>query len=121
MSMGKSYLTTMSLLIFHQIDAAYWQEWNLFNLPGGVEGYLLFNIIVIPIILIGYTNVIQSTSKAVIYSYGCAALGIITFLIHTVFLLLGHEQFKTPISLAILLLCLASAVWQIVQTKKWAQ
>jgi hypothetical protein len=48
----------MCLLIVHQIDAAYWQEWTMFNLHGGIQVYLLFNIIVIPIVLLGYKSVI---------------------------------------------------------------
>ena len=27
--------------MFHQVDAAYWREWSMFYLPGGIQGYLL--------------------------------------------------------------------------------
>ncbi len=65
--MERAYFTTMCLLIFHQIDAAYWQEWEMFNLPGGIQGYLIFNIIAIPLILIGYKHLIQGSNKSKLY------------------------------------------------------
>ena len=37
--MERSYFVTMLALILHQIDAAYWQEWEMFFLPGGVQGF----------------------------------------------------------------------------------
>ena len=44
--MERSYLMTMTALIIHQIDAAYWKEWEMFFIPGGIQGFLVFNIIV---------------------------------------------------------------------------
>ena len=35
------YLVNAVLLINHEIDSAYWKEWQLFRLPGGIEGFLL--------------------------------------------------------------------------------
>jgi hypothetical protein len=112
------YLLTMSLLIFHQIDAAYWKEWEMFYLPGGIQGFLLFNIVIIPIILVGYKRLITRSSHANLYSYLCAGLAILTFVIHTGFALLGSMQFDLPLSMAIIVLCLMSGVWQMILTKR---
>ena len=35
------YLVNSVLLINHEIDSAYWQEWELLHLPGGITGFLL--------------------------------------------------------------------------------
>jgi len=32
------YLSNSILLINHEIDSAYWKEWELFKLPGGLSG-----------------------------------------------------------------------------------
>ena len=32
-----AYFVNSVLLIVHEIDSAYWEEWNLFRLPGGGE------------------------------------------------------------------------------------
>jgi hypothetical protein len=31
------------LLINHEIDSAYWKEWELFKLPGGIGGFLILH------------------------------------------------------------------------------
>lgn len=109
--MTRSYFATMVLLVLHQIDAAYWREWEMFHLPGGIQGFLLFNILVVPLVFLGYQHVILSSPKALVSAAGCAALGIATFVIHAGFAVAGHEQFQLPLSMAIIVLCLGSALW----------
>ena len=43
----KLYLTNLALLATHEIDSAYWHEWNLFNLPGEIDLFLVLNFIVL--------------------------------------------------------------------------
>lgn len=108
--MPRSYFWTMLFLILHQIDAAYWNEWEMFHLPGGVQGFLVFNLAAIALVLAGYRHVLLATARATLYACVCAALGVGTFLIHAGFALAGLEQFHLPLSMAIIALCLASAV-----------
>jgi len=116
--MERSYLVTMVTLILHQIDAAYWKEWEMFFLPGGIQGFLVFNIVVVPIILWGYRQVILSTDKAIFYSALCAMLGVLTFCIHVTFFAVGFDQFSLPLSILLLLVCLLSSLYQLIQTWK---
>ena len=109
--MTRSYFWTMLFLILHQIDAAYWKEWEMFYLPGGVQGFLVFNLAAIALVLVGYRHVLLGTQRAKFYAGVCAALGAGTFLIHAGFALAGLEQFHLPLSMAILGLCLACAAW----------
>jgi len=37
----------MSLLILHQIDAAYWKEWEMFYVSGGIQVFLVFNLVIL--------------------------------------------------------------------------
>ncbi|MOA21768.1 hypothetical protein D3C78_1422760 [compost metagenome] len=83
----------------------------MFFLPGGVQGFLLFNIVAIPVLLVGYRSVLLSTSNAVVFAKVCAGLGLLTFLIHAGFGLAGFHQFHLPASISILILCLAGSVW----------
>ena len=109
--MPRSYFWTMLFLILHQIDAAYWKEWEMFQLPGGVQGFLVFNLAAISLVLVGYRHVLLNTTQAPWYAAVCAALGVGTFLIHAGFALAGQEQFHLPLSVAIIALCLACAAW----------
>jgi hypothetical protein len=34
----------LSLVMAHQADAAYWKEWEMFGLPGGIQLFTLFNV-----------------------------------------------------------------------------
>ena len=47
------YLTNSVLLINHEIDSAYWKEWELFRLPGGIAGFLLIHFPLLFLILYG--------------------------------------------------------------------
>jgi hypothetical protein len=117
--MQRSYFSTLCLLVLHQIDAAYWREWEMFHLPGGIQGYLAFNLLAIPFLLLGYTQVVLRGDKAVLFASICAALGALTFLIHAGFALAGFSQFHLPLSMALIVLCLASALWQWVEIRKY--
>ena len=116
--MPRSYFWTMLFLILHQIDAAYWKEWEMFHVPGGVQGFLVFNLAAIALVLVGYRHVLLATPRAPVYAGVCAALGVGTCLIHAGFALAGMEQFHLPLSVAIIVLCLASAVWLLCDVRR---
>jgi len=118
MKLEHSYLITMSLLILHQIDAAYWKEWQMFYLPGGIQVFLLFNIFIIPIVLIGYKQLITQSNTAHFYSYLCASLAVLTFVMHFGFALLGASQFHLPLSMTIIVFCLIFGIRQLVLTRR---
>src|SRR5512146_2873166 len=41
------YASAFLLLIVHEIDSAYWHEWNLFGIPGGIQAFLLANVLLV--------------------------------------------------------------------------
>lgn len=116
--MDKSYLISVTLLITHQIDAAYWHEWTMFMLPGGIQLFLAFNMLAFPWLLLGYKHVVLNTALAHRYSYLCASLGILTFVIHSIFFALDYDQFSLPLSTAIIGLCFLSSIVLLHQTKQ---
>jgi len=118
-AMQKSYFATMFFFILHEIDAAFWREWEMFLIPGGIQGFLVFNIILLPIVIWGYRHVVLSSPKALSYAYLCAGLGLLTFLIHTGFFLAGYEQFELPLSIAVIFGCLLGSLWQFSQIKRF--
>ena len=66
------YLTNLVFLIVDEMDSVYWKEWELFNLPGGLPGFLLIHFPMLFILLIGlvhlyleqYTDYIISVARA---------------------------------------------------------
>jgi len=109
------YIVNFALLITHEIDSAFWHEWNLFGIPGGIQVFLILNFILIAVFLIGMEKVVRGERGAKAFSYLLAACGIFAFTIHTVFIMLGNPEFRLPISIAILVLILIVSVLQIVE------
>lgn len=69
--MERWYLATLLALILHQIDAVFWQEWAMFHAPGGIQGFLLFNLFAVGAVLWGYRQIVLGTSTARSYALAC--------------------------------------------------
>lgn len=107
------YLLNASLLITLEIDSAYWREWELFHLPGGITVFLIVNFLLIWLVFFGFSRVIIGAPSARWFSYGLATTGIFAFTIHNIFLTIGYEQFGTVISMGLLFVILVVSLSQI--------
>jgi hypothetical protein len=106
------YLTNAVLLILHEIDSAYWKEWELFRLPGGITAFLLVHIPILLLVLYGLVLVSQRTFAGLGLSLILGFAGVFAFSIHAYFIRRGRDEFKSPISVAILVATLAVSVLQ---------
>jgi hypothetical protein len=91
-----------ALLVTHEIDSAFWHEWDLFRIPGGLQAFLLVNLALVIIVFYGFKQVLHETRAGRWFSLALAAVGIFAFTIHTYFLLRGHPEFRLPVSVALL-------------------
>lgn len=107
------YLLNLALLTTHEIDSAYWHEWNLFGLPGGIGLFLILNFALLAVFIYGYESTAVWGSGAAVYSSLLAFSGIFAFTIHTSFIVAGHPEFTTAISLSILALTLIVSIIQL--------
>jgi hypothetical protein len=106
------YLTNAILLIIHEIDSAFWKEWELFKLPGGIGGFLIMHVPILFLILYGLVLVSEQSFLGLIVSLILSAGGIFAFCIHTAFIRRGRHEFNTPISRFILTLMLGVSTIQ---------
>ncbi|UCC88916.1 MAG: hypothetical protein JSV81_06335 [Anaerolineales bacterium] len=97
------YLTNSVLLINHEIDSAYWQEWELFKLPGGITGFLIVHFPALFLVFYGLVLVFQRAAAGLMFSLGLSFGGLFAFTIHTYFIQRGRHEFKAPISQFILI------------------
>lgn len=111
-----TYLVNSVLLINHEIDSAYWKEWELFRLPGGLTGFLLIHLPLIAAILYGLVLVHQRSLAGLVLSLVLSLGGVFAFGIHTLFIARGRREFRAPISLTILASTLAVSIVQGVLT-----
>jgi hypothetical protein len=96
------YLVNVVLLILHEMDSAYWKEWDLFHLPGGLTGFLLIHLPLFCLGLYGLVLVSDGNSSGLIYSLVISLAGMTAFIIHIWFLRKGRPEFNVPISKTIL-------------------
>ena len=110
------YLSNSVLLINHEIDSAYWQEWELFKLPGGICGFLLIHFPLLIFVLWGLILVYRQNLAGLIFSLILSWGGIFAFSIHTYFLIKGRHEFNKPISKFILVATLIVSIFQLTVT-----
>jgi len=115
-SVERLYVATLSLLSVHQIDAAYWHEWDMFALPGGIQLFDLSNLALLPWLLLGFRAVVLGRPSGYLWSLVMGALGVVTAVIHTGFAAAGFRQFGLPVSTGLIGLCALSGLAQIVVT-----
>jgi hypothetical protein len=110
------YLANAVLLINHEIDSAYWKEWDLFKLPGGIAGFLVLHFPLLFFILYGLTLVSNRSPAGLIFSLLLCFGGLFAFSIHTYFLKKGRMEFNQPVSKYILAAILVVSVVQLAVT-----
>jgi hypothetical protein len=110
----KLYLINLALLATHEIDSAFWHEWKLFGLPGGIDLFLILNLVLLLLFLYGFEKVVKWEKGAAAFSYLLALSGIFAFVIHSIFILVGNPEFTSAISFATLLLTFVISITQLV-------
>lgn len=96
------YIFNATLLLLHEMDSAYWKEWELFRLPGGITGFLAVHIPAVFLILWGVVQVYLGTSAGRILALLLGIAGLSAFIIHDYFIRQGRREFSTPVSRLIL-------------------
>lgn len=106
------YLANATLLFAHEIDSAYWKEWELFHLPGGIQLFVVLHLLLIPLVLLGYREVVARRRYARLATLGLAVVGLFAAVVHGGFILAGDTAFTLPISQLILLATLILSLLQ---------
>lgn len=106
------YLINSILLINHEIDSAYWKEWELFKLPGGINGFLIIHFPLLFLVLYGLVLVNRGIFAGLIFSLILSIGGLFAFGIHSYFIKKGHRQFTTIISRLILTATMITSIFQ---------
>lgn len=106
------FLINLALLITHEIDSAYWHEWDLFGLPGGIQLFLILNFLMMLVGLVGFQQFLLRRNSAFFFSLLVSALGLFAAVIHTIFLLAGRPEFRQAASILVLALILVISLIQ---------
>jgi hypothetical protein len=106
------YIINFALLFTHEIDSAYWQEWDIFGLPLGVQSFLIINFILFLLALGGLLLVIQHKREGLYFSLGLALLGSLISASHISMILDGANEFTLPVSMILLASVLIMSILQ---------
>jgi hypothetical protein len=98
------YLTNAVILLVHEIDSAYWQEWKLLNpeAKSGINGFLLLHFPMVFTILLGLVYVYEIRFAGLIISLILSAGGLFAFFFHSYHLRKGRQEFNTVVSKTII-------------------
>jgi hypothetical protein len=119
-----AYVWTACLLIAHQVDSGYWQEWRLFGLSGDIQGFVLGNVALIAPFLYGLVQVVKAPRIGARFGLALSVIGVAAFCIHAWFLVQGRPEFRVPVSIAVLTAALVTSVglaWASVKTLRAGQ
>lgn len=106
------YILNASVLITHEIDSAYQEEWLLFGMPGGVQLFLMLNLVLVTVVLYGLWALAQGRAAGFALSWMLVAGGLFAAGIHGYFILSGDPSFRLPASIFLLGATLALSVLQ---------
>jgi|GEM_PF-228517 hypothetical protein len=96
------YLANTAFLIAHEIDSAYWHEWNLFGLGGGIGAFVLLHVPLAAAVLWGFGALRTGARSGLWMSILLAVAGLSAGAIHGAFLLSGRPEFRTPVSIGVI-------------------
>lgn len=121
------YVGNSVLLITHEMDSAYWKEWNLFwplvrpkaqplSERSGLTFFLLIHLPVLAAVLYGLVEVFRGTTTGLVFSLCLAGAGLFAFFIHRYFIKKGNDEFTWPVSRLILRAILLISTLQLAAT-----
>jgi hypothetical protein len=113
-----TYLINAMILINHEIDSAYWQEWKLINPndKSGINGFLILHFPMILVILLGLVFVFDNKFVGLVFSLILSAGGLFAFFFHFYHLRKGKPEFNTILSKALIISTFVISIFQIILT-----
>ncbi|MBL8951274.1 MAG: hypothetical protein JNK82_10885 [Myxococcaceae bacterium] len=115
------FAVNVALLTTHQADAAYQREWEVFGVPGGPGFFFAFNVLAVLLLALGLGAVAAGHRWSRPIVVACAALGLVTCAVHTVFLFVDSTAFRGVASLLILDGILCVSIAQLVTLRRIAR
>lgn len=112
------YLINAVILINHEIDSAYWQEWKLLNpkQTDGINGFQIMHLPLLFVILLGLVLVYDHRLSGYIISLILAASGLFAFVFHFYHLRKGKPEFNTMVSKVMIVSTFVISVIQVYLT-----
>ena len=116
--LNKVVILNLALVLTHQVDGAYWHEWEMFQLPGGIQLNNFINVLTFVALLYLFIPVVQRKGSGITCSLVIAAISALVLPIHVGFAIAGYQQFHLPFSIFIIVGTFLLAILQVVLTHR---
>lgn len=116
---GVAYLVNGALLICHEVDSAYWHEWELFHIPGGPTVFVALHLPLVAFVLYGLMQTARGDRTWRWYSLVTGVAGVCGGIVHISLLLAGSQPFSTWFSISLIAAFLLASFTQLVVTGLW--
>ncbi len=103
------YILNATLLLLHEVESAYWKEWEILKWPRGLTGFLSLHIPIILILLIGVYPVAGQTRWGAAIAGLTGIGGALPFLVHKI-LVRKEGAFDSAMSNAVIYLNLLTGL-----------
>ncbi len=114
--LNKVVVLNLALLITHQVDAAYWHEWEMFSIPGGIQFFNIFNLVLFVLLGACFVAVVERRASGFLGSIVIATTSALVLPIHAGFALAGFTQFHLPVSIVVIMATFVASVVQVLIT-----
>ncbi len=104
------YICNATLLLLHEIESAYEEEWDILRLPGKITGFLLIHIPIVIVILWGLIEIADKTTSGLVLGIVTGIGGIAPMVIHKI-IARRNDHFNLPISNVIIYLNALTGIW----------
>jgi predicted membrane protein len=74
-----------TLLVLHEIESAYWKEWEILKLPGHITGFIIIHIPILLLMLYGLIEVEKQSPSGNILGLVFGIGGLVPFIVHSLF------------------------------------
>jgi hypothetical protein len=71
------------LLVLHEIESAYWKEWEILKLPGHITGFIIIHIPILLLMLYGLIEVEKQSPSGNIFGLVFGTGGLAPFIVHS--------------------------------------
>ncbi|MDR2038866.1 MAG: hypothetical protein LBQ60_13165 [Bacteroidales bacterium] len=111
------YILNATLLLLHEIESAYEEEWEILKLPGKITGFLLMHVPIILLFFWGVIELYQQTTAGMVIGIITGLGGLIPFVVHKI-LVKRAGYFNRPISEMIIILNVITGIGTVICSVK---
>jgi hypothetical protein len=78
------YVLNATILVLHEIESAFWKEWEILGLPGGMSGFVLLHLPLVAVLFWGAAGLASGSRTGLWIALVSGAAGLLPFLVHRV-------------------------------------